>query len=432
MRFSVGIDVGGTFTDLVLADDRSDVAAAAQDADARRAIRRRGVCAGLGGARRASRAAARRVPRPGRADRPRDDRHHERGPHRRRRAHRPAHDGGLPGHPRDAARRAQPAPPLRQQVRRRRAPLVPRYLRLPVRERMDVHGTVRTPLDEGSVHRGRRRAASPRAWRRSPSASCTRTRTRSTRRARWSSCASARPTSFLAVSSEILPQVRLNEPRVDDRHERVRRPGAARATSSGSSPRSSEAAFAGDPARDAVERRRRRPRRSWPATPPPPSSPDRRAGRSPASRIARGARLRGLRRRRHGRHELRRLARQGRRGAGDPRRRDQPPPDLAADDRRAHDRRRRRLDRLARRGRAAAHGAPQRRRRSRGPPRTAAAATEPTCTDADLVLGYLDPDYFLGGPDAARRRRSPGRRSSGASRGRSGSTPSRRRPRWSR
>jgi len=30
-------------------------------------------------------------------------------------------------------------------------PLVPRYLRLPVRERVDVRGQVRAPLDEGSV-----------------------------------------------------------------------------------------------------------------------------------------------------------------------------------------------------------------------------------------------------------------------------------------
>ena len=33
--------------------------------------------------------------------------------------------------------------------------------------------------------------------------------------------------------------------------------------------------------------------------------------------------------------------------------------------------------------------------------------TEPTVTDANLVLGYLNPDYFLGRPDAARRRGRP-------------------------
>ena len=45
----------------------------------------------------------------------------------------------------------------------------------------------------------------------------------------------------------------------------------------------------------------------------------------------------------------------------------------------------------------------------RGPARTrcyGAGGTEPTVTDAALVLGYIDPDYFLGGrmrlsPDAA-------------------------------
>ena len=33
----------------------------------------------------------------------------------------------------------------------------------------------------------------------------------------------------------------------------------------------------------------------------------------------------------------------------------------------------------------------------RAPPATAAAARNPTVTDADLVCGYLNPDYFLGG-----------------------------------
>ena len=33
--------------------------------------------------------------------------------------------------------------------------------------------------------------------------------------------------------------------------------------------------------------------------------------------------------------------------------------------------------------------------------------TEPTVTDANLVLGYLNPDYFLGGRMRARRRAAP-------------------------
>ena len=41
--------------------------------------------------------------------------------------------------------------------------------------------------------------------------------------------------------------------------------------------------------------------------------------------------------------------------------------------------------------------------------------TEPTVTDANLVLGYLNPDYFLGGRDAARRRAAPAGASTPAS-----------------
>ena len=46
-----------------------------------------------------------------------------------------------------------------------------------------------------------------------------------------------------------------------------------------------------------------------------------------------------------------------------------------------------------------------------GPVAYGRGGTEPTCTDANLVLGYLDPDYFLGGRmpldvEAARERRS--------------------------
>ena len=34
---------------------------------------------------------------------------------------------------------------------------------------------------------------------------------------------------------------------------------------------------------------------------------------------------------------------------------------------------------------------------SPGPAAYGRGGEEPTCTDADLVLGYIDPDYFLGG-----------------------------------
>ena len=44
---------------------------------------------------------------------------------------------------------------------------------------------------------------------------------------------------------------------------------------------------------------------------------------------------------------------------------------------------------------------------SRGRPATAAAAPRATVTDASLVLGYLDPEYFAGGTPCASTRRAP-------------------------
>lgn len=54
------------------------------------------------------------------------------------------------------------------------------------------------------------------------------------------------------------------------------------------------------------------------------------------------------------------------------------------------------------------HMGPRSAGASPGPAAYGRGGTEPTCTDADLVLGYLDPEYFLGGrmslqPDLARR-----------------------------
>ena len=175
MRFSVGIDVGGTFTDLVLADAAASWCCSTRrrrtpsDPSTGRLARPRASSPSASGCRSPD------VPRPGRPDRPRHDGHDERDAHRRG-----ARTGLLTTEGfRDIlemrrgvrSRRA----PLRQQVRRRRAPLVPRYLRLPVRERVDVarRRCGRRSTSDG-VARGGRRAASPRASRRSPSASCTR------------------------------------------------------------------------------------------------------------------------------------------------------------------------------------------------------------------------------------------------------------------
>ena len=81
------------------------------------------------------------------------------------------------------------------------------------------------------------------------------------------------------------------------------------------------------------------------------------------------------------------------------------PADLHADGRRPHHRRRRRLDRLDRQGRPAARRPARAPAPTRARPATAGAARAPTVTDANLVLGRLSPDYFLGGADDARRRR---------------------------
>ena len=101
--------------------------------------------------------------------------------------------------------------------------------------------------------------------------------------------------------------------------------------------------------------------------------------------------------------------------------------------RRAQRRRRRRQHRVGRRRRPAARRPGERRRRSRARSATAPAATRPTVTDACVVLGYIDPDYFLGGraqldveaaraairaqvaePLGPRRARGRGRRSCGS------------------
>ncbi len=90
------------------------------------------------------------------------------------------------------------------------APLVPRYLRLPVRERVDVRGQIRMPLDEASVRDALALAllegveavavcfmhsyAEPTNERRAAEL-----------------VEEIAPELFLAVSSEILPQVRLND-----------------------------------------------------------------------------------------------------------------------------------------------------------------------------------------------------------------------------
>ena len=79
-------------------------------------------------------------------------------------------------------------------------------------------------------------------------------------------------------------------------------------------------------------------------------------------------------------------------------------------DRDGRDRRRRRLDRARRRHGPHHRRAGQRRLRARARPATAAAATRPTVTDADLVLGTIDPGALRRRHDRAR----PGQARGGA------------------
>ena len=67
-----------------------------------------------------------------------------------------------------------------------------------------------------------------------------------------------------------------------------------------------------------------------------------------------------------------------------------------ADGRRPHDRGRRRLDRPPRPRRRLPRG-PAQRRGHPGPAAYGTGGTEPTLTDANVVLGRIDPDRFLGG-----------------------------------
>jgi N-methylhydantoinase A len=97
-----------------------------------------------------------------------------------------------------------------------------------------------------------------------------------------------------------------------------------------------------------------------------------------------------------GRHELRRVARAERRARGEGGLELAPPlPRRPADGGRADGRRGRRLDR-AHRSRCA-EGRAAERRLGAGPGVLRPRRHEPTVTDANVVLGYLNPDAFCGG-----------------------------------
>jgi N-methylhydantoinase A len=89
-------------------------------------------------------------------------------------------------------------------------PLVPRYLRLPVRERVDVRGAVRSPLDEATVRSALALASAEGV---EAIAVCfMHSYVEPAHELRAKALAEElAPDLFLAVSSEILPQVRLND-----------------------------------------------------------------------------------------------------------------------------------------------------------------------------------------------------------------------------
>ena len=101
---------------------------------------------------------------------------------------------------------------------------------------------------------------------------------------------------------------------------------------------------------------------------------------------------------RHGRHLHRRRADPRRRAGGLARTHHRlRPADPRADGRRAHGRRRRRLDRLASTRPACCGSGPRAAGSTPGPICYGRGGTRPTITDANLVLGRLDPARLLGG-----------------------------------
>ena len=120
------------------------------------------------------------------------------------------------------------------------------------------------------------------------------------------------------------------------------------------------------------------------------------AGAQASAYLAREA-ARRTRHPRHGRHQLRHRLHRRRRAARNDGGHHRPPPGRRAGARHDHDLGRRRLDR---RPSTAAASSPSARTAPApipGPACYGRGGTQPTVTDADLVCGFLNADYFLGG-----------------------------------
>ena len=289
---------------------------------------------------------------------------------------------------------------LQQELPWQSRPLVKRRHRLTVNERVTVaDGEVLVPLDEDEVRervralrerrrRGRRRLPAPLVPQ--PGARAARSRRSCSRSSPRPTCPSRTRCCRSTASSSASRPSCLNAyvgPKVVALRRPLRRGDARRrASTHGVQLMQSSGGMA------TVESAAQRP--GQPAHVRAGGRPDRRhLGRADG----------GLRERRHARHRrhLGRHRRRRRRPAAHAppaRHEDRRLPGDGADGRHRHDRRRRRLDRVRRPGRRLPRRPAVGRRRSRARPATGAAATQPTSTDAQLVLGRLRSDRgLLGG-----------------------------------
>ena len=368
----IGVDVGGTFTDLIVMDEATGAGADREGPDDRRATRPR-ACSPRS-ARRASRRAEIKVLVHGTttATNALLERKGARG--------RADHDAGLP---RRARARAAARGPTPYGLKGTFEPLIPRDLRLEVPERMDAEGQVVDAARRGRGAARGRGAEGGAASKRSSSTSSTRTSTTGTSGARARSRPRVWPNAYVTVGAELLPEYREFErgttaaingyvQPIIDRYLRT-----ARRRSCGARAIAHELLImqgnGGTMSVDVAARHAVNTLMSGPA-----------AGVKAAAHTALAAGYRNVISLRHGRHQLRRRRdprRRARRerGQGDGLR----PAGARADDRHPHDRRRRRLHRARELGRHPAGRAGERRRRA-GPdllrPRRRRADHRPTRT----------------------------------------------------
>ena len=194
----IGLDVGGTFTDLALVDEPTGRISFHKVPSTPSTRRRR--------SRPASAAPGARPPgRGGGLPRPRHDGRDQHGDRAPRRAHRPAHDQGLPRRAGD--RRGRPGR-ICTTTTSKPPPLVPRRHRLEIDERIAAERCRPATAGRGGDGPARRRPLREDGSAPSRSASCTSSATRARARGE-SACSSAScRTSISQHLSEVLPEFR--------------------------------------------------------------------------------------------------------------------------------------------------------------------------------------------------------------------------------